>query len=89
MSDDKDKNENVVIAIFDDEESANESIDGLKQWDRVNDEIKLGAIGTITKDGDKVKTHVGRKVGKGAAVGATVGVIAAALTGGAAFVLTG
>ena len=48
MSDEKDKNENVVIAIFDDEESANESIEGLKQWDRVNDEIKLGAIGTIT-----------------------------------------
>lgn len=83
---DEDKNENVVIGFFENEEAANEAIEGLKQWDRVNDHFKLGAIGTITKEGDKVKTHVGRKSGKGLLVGATVGVISAVLTGGATLI---
>ena len=48
--------------------------------------MKLGAIGTITKDGDKVKTHAGRKTGKGMLIGATVGVISAVLTGGATLI---
>lgn len=82
----EDKNENVVITIFPSQEAADEAIEGLKQWDRVNDHIKLGAIGTISKDGDKVKTHVGRKVGKGVVVGATVGIIGAVLTGGATLI---
>ena len=78
----EDKNENVVLAFFDSQEAADESIDGLKKWDHINDHFKLGDIGTISKEGDKVKTHMGRKLGKGAAVGATVGVIGAVLTGG-------
>ena len=84
MADNKDLNENVVIGFFADKDAADEAIDGLKQWDKANDHIKFGAIGTITKDGDKVKTHVGRKTGKGLLIGATVGVIATVLTGGAA-----
>ncbi|MFN8473649.1 MAG: hypothetical protein U0822_15780 [Anaerolineae bacterium] len=56
MSDNK--NEQVVIALFDNQQFADFGIDHLKQWDRANDEIKLGVIGTITKHGDKVKTHV-------------------------------
>ena len=84
MSDEKheDKNENVVLAFFDSQEAADEAIDGLKKWDHINDHFKLGDIGTIYKDGDKVKTHMGRKSSKGIAVGATVGVIGAVLTGG-------
>lgn len=84
MSKDEDKNENIVIGFFADKDVADSAIDGLKQWDKVNDHIKFGAIGTITKDGDKIKTHVGRKTGKGLLIGATVGVIATVLTGGAA-----
>ena len=81
-----DKNENVVIGIFETLEAAEETVDGLKKWDRINEHIKLGAIGIVTKDGDKVKTHVGRKAGKGAKVGAVVGIIGAVLTGGALLV---
>lgn len=88
MSEDKDLNENVVIGFFADKDAADEAIKGLKQWDKVNDHIKFGAIGTITKDGDKIKTHVGRKTGKGALIGAGVGVIAAVLTGGASIIGT-
>lgn len=90
MSKDKetDLNENVVIGFFADKDAADDAIDGLKKWDKANDHIKFGAIGTITKDGDKVKTHVGRKTGKGALIGAGVGVIAAVLTGGASILGT-
>jgi uncharacterized membrane protein len=75
-------NEHVVIAIFTDQSAAERAIDSLKSWDHVNLDVKLGAIGTVIKDGDKVRTQVGRKTGKGAGVGAILGVIAAVLSGG-------
>ena len=65
MSDNK--NENVVVAIFPNQVAADQAIDGLKSWDQASADIKLGAIGTIVKEGDKVKTHVGHKTGRGAA----------------------
>jgi len=81
------KNQNVVVALFADETTANEAKDAVMQWDKANADIKLGAVGTITKHGDKVKTHVGHKTGKGMWTGAVVGLIAAmfppvALVGG-------
>src|SRR5262249_22367972 len=76
------KNEHVVIAIYTDQIAAEQAVDSLKRWDRASSEIKLGAIGTIAKEGDKVRTHVGRKTGAGASVGAILGVIAAVLSGG-------
>ena len=88
MSDKNDLNENVVLGFFENQDAADSAIDGLKQWDKVNDHIKFGAIGTITKDGDKVKTHVGRKAGKGMLIGATLGVIGAVLTGGVSILAT-
>lgn len=81
-----DKNDNVVITLFADAAAADEAIDGLKMWDKANDHMKLGAIGVISKDGDKIKTSTKRKTGKGAAIGATVGVIGAVLTGGVSLV---
>ena len=80
MSDNK--NENVVVAIFPNLVAADQAIKGLKSWDQASDDIKLGAIGTLVKEGDKVKTHVGHKTGRGAVVGAVVGVIAGVLSGG-------
>jgi len=77
-----DTNEHVVLAIFADETTAARTVGVLKTWDRANADIKLGAIATIAKDGDKVVTHVGHKTGRGARVGTIVGVIAAILTGG-------
>src|SRR5262245_8285302 len=81
------KNDHVVIALFDSEDFANYGIDLLKKWDNATDDIKLGAIGTITKKGDKVKTHVSHRTGGGAKVGAVLGIIAAVLTGGASWVV--
>lgn len=76
------KNEHVVIAIFDNEGAATQAIDAMKRWDAASDDMKLGAVGTITKEGDQVKTHVGHKTGKGAVVGVVLGIIAAVLSGG-------
>ena len=76
------KNQNVVVAFFKDEAAAQNAVDLLKSWDDADDDVKLGAIGTIVKDGEEIKTHVPHKIGKGATVGAAVGIIAGALTGG-------
>ena len=76
------KNNNVVVAFFKDEATAQAAVEALKTWDKADDDVKLGAIGTIVKEGDKVKTHVPHKIGKGATVGAVVGIVAGALTGG-------
>src|SRR3954454_330878 len=82
----KNKNDQVVIAFFASEEAAKQVVDYLKGWDKANDDIKLGAIGTITKEGDNIRTDVGRKTGKGAKVGAVLFVASAVLTGGATLV---
>jgi len=82
------ENDNVVIAFFADRAAADSAIEGIKNWDRINDHFELGTIGTISMEGDKIKTDVGRKTGKGAKVGAVVGVIGAVLTGGASLIVT-
>lgn len=78
----KEKNNHVVIAAYSNEEAAKQATKALQTWDKANADIKLGAIGMITKQGDKVKTNVGRKSGSGAKVGAVLGVTAAVLSGG-------
>jgi outer membrane lipoprotein SlyB len=67
------ENNNVVLAFFADRAAADSAVEGLKIWDKVNEQFDLGTIGIISKEGDKIKTHVGRKTGKGAAIGAAVG----------------
>ena len=84
----KNENDNVLIAFFADYAAAESAIEGIKNWDRINDHFELGAVGTIYKEGDKIKTKVGRKTGKGAKIGAVVGVIGAVLTGGASLIVT-
>ena len=84
----KNENDNVMIAFFADQAAAESAIEGIKNWDRINDHFELGTIGTIRREGDKIKTDVGRRTGKGAKVGAVVGVIAAVLTGGASLIVT-
>ena len=86
------QNEWVIVATFENEIAADKAIKALKGWDRTSDEIKLDAIGKIYKKGDKVKTGLERKTGKGAKVGAVLGITAAVLSGGvtlAAGVVTG
>ena len=77
MSDNK--NENVVIAFYATAEAAEAAVETLKSWDKASDDVKLGAIGTmvVTPDG-RIRTPVGSKAGKGAKVGAIVGIIALA-----------
>lgn len=73
------KNHHVVVGILDNEAAVEGAREQLKSWDKADDDIKLGAIGIITCEDGKVKKHVGRQTGKGAVVGATVGVISALL----------
>jgi len=77
----KDKNDQVIVAIFNSYTDADKAVTLLKEWDNANDEVKLGAVGTMVKEKGKVKTQVGRNTGKGAVVGTVVGVIAAVLMG--------
>jgi uncharacterized membrane protein len=72
-------NEHVVIAFFASKEMAEIAIDALKDWDQRNKEVKLGAIGLVFKEEGEIKTSVPRKTGRGIAVGALLGVFAAAL----------
>lgn len=77
-----DKNENVVIGVFEDTSGARAAIEKLKQWDKASHDVSLGAVGLLYKDGDQVRTEVGRETGQGAKVGAVVGAIAGVLVGG-------
>lgn len=75
----------LVIAIFDNESAAQTAAESLKAWDKANDEVKAGAVGVLIADGkggikqDLVGPHA---TGKGATIGAILGVIAAIPTGG-------
>jgi hypothetical protein len=80
------QNEWIIVATFENESAADKAIKALKGWDKASDEIKLGAIGKIYKKGDKVKTSLERKTGKGAKVGAALGITAAVLSGGVTLV---
>jgi hypothetical protein len=77
-----DTNENVVVAIFEDKAAAEAAIEQLKKWDKASDDIKLGAVGLLYKEGEKVKSEIGHQSGRGLKVGALVGIIAGVLTGG-------
>ena len=69
----------VVVAIFPDEAAADTAAQSLKDWDKLDDDVKLNAIGILVLDENgKIKTHkIGRRSwGKGAGIG----VVLAALT---------
>ena len=69
----------VVLAIFPDEVAADSAAQSLKDWDKLDDDVKLNAIGVLVLDEDgKIKTQkLGRRSwGKGAGIG----VVLAALT---------
>jgi uncharacterized membrane protein len=73
------KNEHVVMAFFSSKEAAELAASALKDWDHADKEVKLGAIGLVYNEEGEIKTHVPRKTGRGIAVGAVLGVVAAAL----------
>ncbi len=79
------KNQQLVLAFFENEAAADAAVAALKQWDKANDAIKLGAIGILAKDDKgKIKTQkLGKRAGgKGAKSLAVVGVVAGVLSGG-------
>lgn len=81
-----DKNEHVIVAVFEDRAAAEAAVEHLKKWDKATDDIKLGAIGLLYKEGDEVKSLIGHQMGRGAKVGALVGIITDVLTGGVGLV---
>jgi uncharacterized membrane protein len=73
----------LVIAVYENEDAADQAVKDLKQWDKATKEIKLGAIGVLAKDKKgKIKTHKlgARKTKTGAAIGAVAGVLSGGLT---------
>ena len=69
----------VVVAIFPDEAAADTTAQSLKDWDKLDDDVKLHTIGILVLDEKgKIKTQkIGRRSwGKGAGIG----VVLAALT---------
>ncbi len=69
----------LVLAIFPDEAAADQAVASLKEWDAATDRIKLGAIGVLAVDeSGHLKEHkLGeRSVGKGAAIGLVLAVVA-------------
>ena len=81
----------VVVAIFPDEAQADTAAQSLKDWDKLDDDVKLNAIGVLVLDEKgKIKTQkIGRRSwGKGAGIGVVLaaltppGLLAGALAGG-------
>lgn len=73
------KNNRVVIAIFDDQNSAEKAMDELKTWTQKSSNIKLGAVGTLGQDGDEMTTKLPRQIVKGVFLGLVVGLIVGVL----------
>jgi uncharacterized membrane protein len=80
------------LGIFSDETAADTAAQSLKDWDKLDDDVKLNAIGVLVLDTEgKIKTHkLGRRSwGKGAGIGVVLAaltppsLIAGALAGGA------
>jgi uncharacterized membrane protein len=83
--------EQAVIASFDSVAQAEQAAKDLMGWDKANDDIKLGAIGLLTKDDKgeiKTKNLSARQTRKGAKVGMGLGVIAAVFSGGLTLIPT-
>jgi hypothetical protein len=69
----------LVVGIFADEAAADAAVESLLAWDKISDDIKLGAIGVLVLDEKgQIKEHkLGpRSTGKGAGIGLVRAVIA-------------
>jgi hypothetical protein len=72
----------LVWALFENKDAAETAVAEMKSWDKASKDIKLGAIGGVykTKKGNiKTKKYGRRNLGKGASLGAVLGVLGAAL----------
>ena len=84
------KNDQMVVAYYVNEEAAQGAAADLKQWDKASADIKLGAIAIVTLDpktGEIETREVGqRKTKRGALWGTAVGAAAGLMTGGLALI---
>src|SRR5579872_187812 len=90
-----DPSQHAVIALFDDSAHAEQVVHDLMGWDEANEDIKLGAIGLLTREENewgkteiKTKNFSSRNTRKGAKVGMGLGVLAAVLSGGLTLIPT-
>lgn len=73
----------VVLSVFPTEAQADAAVESLKAWDKIDDDVKLSAIGVLVLDEKgKVKTN---KVGsrsflKGAGIGVILAILLAPVT---------
>jgi uncharacterized membrane protein len=81
------KNDRLVIAYYSNKSAAEAAAEDLKQWDKANDDIKLGAIGVISLDENSGKIEVD-EIGQrntrmgalwGTAIGAGLGILTAGI----------
>lgn len=84
------KNDQMVVAYYVNEDAAEGAAADLKQWDKANADIKLGAIAIVTlnpKSGEIEAKEVGqRKTKRGALWGTALGAAAGLMTGGLALI---
>ncbi len=82
------KNKNLIIAYFPNEEAAKGAGHGMKDWDKARKDIKLGGMGIVTMEDGKLKTKkVGARAGgTGAKWGIILGTAAGILSGGVTLV---
>jgi uncharacterized membrane protein len=79
------KNDHLVVAYFDSKDQAEQAAESLKNWDKANEDIKLGAMAVVSKNekGKVENTDLGpRNTGKGATIGVIAGAAAGLLSGG-------
>lgn len=80
------KNDHVIVALFEDKGEAAAAITRLKDWDRDTKEVKLGAIGLLHYEDGEVKALIDSQAEQGLKIGAIVGIIAGIFTGGVGLV---
>lgn len=82
------KNKNLIISYFPNEEAAKGAGHGMKDWDKADKDVKLGGMGIITMEDGKMKTKkVGSRAGgTGAKWGIILGAAAGILSGGVTLV---
>ncbi len=77
------KEEGLVFALFENEAAADEAVESLRAWDKLDDDVKLNKVGTIVLDEHgKLKIHkVGRlwDAAKGVGGGAVAVILAGAI----------
>ncbi len=79
------KEKGLVLSLFADEAAADEAVESLQAWDKLEDDVKLHGIGTIVLDeSGKLKIHKAGRIydfAKGAGVGAIAVILAGAFFG--------